>query len=348
MQKKLLIITQKVDDKDPVLGFFHNWIKRFAEHFEKVVVICLEKGEYNLPENVRILSLGKEEKKEEDISRIKYIKRFYKYITEEKYDSVFVHMNKEYILLGWWYWKFKGIRSALWYNHTFGDLLTRLAMLLTDTLFHTSPFAFTANTKKSIKMPAGIDTKIFSPDSIVGRIENSILYIGRIDPVKHADLLIKACDLLKKEDVKINVSIYGRASLGNEEYEKKIKQMVIDKDLKEEIKFYDPIPNSETPNVYKTHEILVNMTPKGNYDKTVLEALACNSLVVLSSEAFKDFIPAQFFFKESNAESFKDALKKTLNISISEREKTNQTLRQYVVDRESLDALVGKIKKNLK
>ena len=63
---KLLIITQKVDINDPVLGFFHRWLEEFAKHYEFVTVICLEKGEHRLPENVKVLSLGKEKLKIEN------------------------------------------------------------------------------------------------------------------------------------------------------------------------------------------------------------------------------------------------------------------------------------------
>src|SRR3989344_3044591 len=99
---RLLIVTQKVDIKDPILGFFHRWIEEFAKNFEKVIVVCLEKGEFYLPENVKILSLEKEESK----SKVRYIVHFYKYIWEERknYDTVFVHMNQEYVLLGGLFW----------------------------------------------------------------------------------------------------------------------------------------------------------------------------------------------------------------------------------------------------
>ena len=36
---KLLIITQKVDRNDDVLGFFHGWITEFAKHVEEVTVL---------------------------------------------------------------------------------------------------------------------------------------------------------------------------------------------------------------------------------------------------------------------------------------------------------------------
>ena len=77
---KLLIITQKVDINDDVLGFFHRWIEEFAKHCEKITVICLQKGEYNLPDNVKVLSLGKEGA----MAKIKYALNFYKYIWQER------------------------------------------------------------------------------------------------------------------------------------------------------------------------------------------------------------------------------------------------------------------------
>ncbi|MEK7538915.1 MAG: hypothetical protein AAB552_03680 [Patescibacteria group bacterium] len=57
---KLLILTQKVDQNDDILGFFHGWIREFAKHAEQVTVIALGVGEYDLPKNVRVFSLGKE------------------------------------------------------------------------------------------------------------------------------------------------------------------------------------------------------------------------------------------------------------------------------------------------
>ena len=57
---RLLIVTQKIDEQDAVLGFMHGWVAEFARQAESVSVICLEKGEVNLPENARVFSLGKE------------------------------------------------------------------------------------------------------------------------------------------------------------------------------------------------------------------------------------------------------------------------------------------------
>ena len=103
---KLLIITQKVDEQDEVLGFMHRWIGEFARRCEAVVVICLEEGTHHLPQNVKVLSLGKEK----NPSRIRYILRFWYFIWHERnaYDVVFVHMNQVYVVLGWLAWRVLG------------------------------------------------------------------------------------------------------------------------------------------------------------------------------------------------------------------------------------------------
>ena len=98
---KLLVITQKVNKNDSNLGFFHEWLLRLAGQVEKLTIICLEKGEYNLPDNVQVLSLGKNIKYQisniKFICQLKYLFRFYKYIWKfrKEYDAVFVHMNPE-------------------------------------------------------------------------------------------------------------------------------------------------------------------------------------------------------------------------------------------------------------
>ena len=129
---KLLIITQKVDDHDDVLGFFVRWIEEFAKHAEKVTVICLQKGEYNLPHNVSVLSLGKETGK----SRFTYFVRFFRYIWKLRsdYDTVFVHMNPIYVLLGGVFWKLWFKKIALWYTHKRVDLKLRIAEKLSDII----------------------------------------------------------------------------------------------------------------------------------------------------------------------------------------------------------------------
>ena len=159
---KLLIVTQKVDRNDSVLGFFHRWIEEFAKYCSQLTLICLQRGEYNLPANVKVLSLGKETGR----SRVKYLWRFYKYIWQERknYDVVFVHMNQEYILLAGWLWKILGKKVFMWRNHYSGSLFTDIAASFCRKVFCTSKYSYTAKYKKTVLMPVGIDTNLFRID----------------------------------------------------------------------------------------------------------------------------------------------------------------------------------------
>jgi len=94
---KLLILTQKMDRDDPVLGFFHRWCGKIATRVSRLHIICLQQGCVELPAQVTVRSLGKERR----TSRRAYLFSFYRLIwsLRAEYDVVFVHMNPIYILL---------------------------------------------------------------------------------------------------------------------------------------------------------------------------------------------------------------------------------------------------------
>jgi len=169
---RLLIITQKVDVNDDILGFFHRWLEEFAKHCENIIVICLQKGEYDLPKNVKILSLGKEQKNFQFscrqkrlpvglifnfqsifnfsiLKKLKYLLRFWKYIFVERknYDKVFVHMNPEYVVLGGIFWRLMGKKIGLWYTHKAVNLKLRIAEKLANKIFTASKESFRLKSK---------------------------------------------------------------------------------------------------------------------------------------------------------------------------------------------------------
>ncbi len=125
---RLLIITQKVDTEDPIMGFFHGWLLEFAKQCEAVTVIGLEVGAYDLPKNVKVYSLGKESGK----SRLKYIWRLWKYSWRERknYSAVLAHMSPLYVIFGFPVWKLSGKKIGMWYVHRNVDAKLRVATAL--------------------------------------------------------------------------------------------------------------------------------------------------------------------------------------------------------------------------
>jgi glycosyltransferase involved in cell wall biosynthesis len=326
---KLLIVTQKIDKNDGVLGFFHAWVVEFAKHCEKITVICLQKGEYDFPKNVHVLSLGKEE----GGSRLKYFFRFYRYIWRERknYDSVFVHMNREYVLLGGVLWRAWGKKIMLWSNHKKGNIFTRIAVYLSDVVFCTSKFSYTAQFNKTKLMPVGVDTELFKRATSAERKKNSILCIGRIAPVKNIDVLIDALLLLDNEGRDFTATLVGDSLLKDAEYLTMIRTKAAPLLEKGKIQFLGSIPNDKTTEIYNRHEVYVNLTDSGSFDKTILEAMACECLIIASNVLLKDTLTKRFLFEEKNPGSLAEKLQAALSLPENEKEASGKTFRRYAL-----------------
>jgi len=348
---KLLIITQKIDINDDLLGFMNNWVAEFAGYCEEITVISLGIGKYKLPPNVKIFSLGKEEysRHSSTIRKLVSLYRFYKYIWRERknYDKVFVHMNKEYVILGGWFWKMRGKKIALWYNHLKGNIFSRISGALADVIFYTSPFSFFAGNKKAVIMPAGIDTDIFRKIQEIKRTEKSILFLGRVSPVKNLETLVGAVKILDKQNIDFILNIIGEAGEKDREYFDKIKKIAAELEHAGRIKFSAKSPNYKTPEIYNRNEIFINLTDSGSLDKTTLEAMACESLVLASNRSFEKIFPAPWhglmLFKEKDEKDLAEKIIKLFDLPEEEKESIRKQSRELVIENHSLKKLAEKM-----
>ncbi len=290
--KNLLILTQKVDSNDPILGFFVSWIQAFSKKYTNVIVVCLEKGKYELPANVEVYSLGKET----GISRWKYVKNFFKYVWKfrKQYDSVFVHMNGEYMLLGGLLWKLLGKKTVMWRNHKSGSWKTSIAGMLADTVCYTSTGSYTATFKNAVVMPVGIDETLFHPVQGIERKPNSYVYVGRISPIKNIDKMIDGFIAWKKEDSASNFTfdIVGPADIElDKNYKRELLQKIEQADLSSRITFQNAVPQAQLPELYSSHQFCINLTESGSFDKTIWESVFCGCVPIVHNTSFLDEIP---------------------------------------------------------
>ena len=267
---RLLIVTQKVDINDDILGFFHRWIEEFSKHCERVTVICLQKGEYKLPENVNVYSLGKEIKQ----SRIAYLLNFYSLIWKkrEEYDVVFVHMNPEYVVLGGLVWKLLKKKTALWYTHKSVTLWLRIAEKLADKIFTASKESFRLPSKKLEIIGHGIDIEFFTPDQNLPR-GNHWLSVGRLTASKRHDLAIRAA-----HEASVPLRIAGEGS--ERENLKKLAE-----ELRADVAFLGPLTQARLRDEYRRAAKLIHRSETGSLDKVVLEAAACGCPVDTTDSA---------------------------------------------------------------
>ncbi|HVU06282.1 MAG TPA: glycosyltransferase family 4 protein [Candidatus Paceibacterota bacterium] len=338
---RLLFITQALDLDDPVLSAYHRLVNETAKNFDSVVAVCLKKGRCELPANVTIRSLGKERGGSRLAAKLRYVSRFYKYVFAERYDAVFVHMNQEYILLGGPFWKMMGKRIYMWRNHHAGSLLTDIAAAFCAKVFCTSRFSYTAKYKKTVLMPVGIDTQTFKPVPDTRRIPGSILFLARMAPVKKPDLFIEILLRLEKSNVPFTASLYGDPLPKDEIFYKLLQEKVAALGLGDKTVFYHGVPNGATPGIYSAHDVSVNLSSSGMYDKTIFEAMACETLVVATNKNLDGLVPAEFVAKEGDAEEIAGKISHLLGLSALEKDSYRKKLRATAEAKHSL-AMLGK------
>ncbi|HEY4504869.1 MAG TPA: glycosyltransferase [Candidatus Paceibacterota bacterium] len=263
---KLLILTQKVDMNDNNLGSFHRWIVEFAKYCEQVTVICLQEGKHDLPNNVIVHSLGKEH----GTNKFSQILRFAFCVLRSDYQSVFVHMNPEYIVLAGWYWRLLRKKVALWYTHKHVDLKLRIAEKFANIIFTASAESFRLGSVKVMITGHGIDTDFFSPGPPRHK-SNRVLTAGRITPSKHIREII--------EVVGASLIVAGETITESD--------LAYKKELMSRANFIGAVAYPQMPDLYRSIDLFVNASTTGSIDRAVLEALACEVTVVTTNEAFK-------------------------------------------------------------
>ncbi len=353
---KLLFITQKVDKNDDVLGVYHRWIEELAKKTEQIQVICLYKGKVEMPGNVVVHSLGKEQMasgKWQMAKRLVYSVRFYRYVWQlrKSYDTVFVHMNPEYVILAGWLWRILGKRVVFWYAHYLSNFKLRVAALFPHLIVTSTRLAFPFPSKKLRVLQQGIDTEQFKPSKLANSQTHKlkVLYLGRIAPVKNLDVLISALQLVnQKTDARL--SVVGSPTAGKPietEYLEQVKKLTTELGLSGRVDFEKSVPNILAPEIYRQHDLFVNLTVTGSFDKSTLEAMACGTPVLVSNLAFREILSddlrESLMFKEGDHQDLAEKMVKFAVFSAQEREMIGGRLRDIIVKQHGLVGLTEKL-----
>jgi glycosyltransferase involved in cell wall biosynthesis len=362
---KLLIITQKVDKNDPVLGFFHNWLSKLASKFESITVICLQAGIYDLPSNVKVFSLGKENilntqyknnafqknYRVRNFYKLTFVFKFFRYIWHfrSEYDAVFVHMNPEYIVLGGLFWKMTKKKIVLWYTHRQRNLKLRIAEYFADMVLTSSKFSFTLSSHKVRVVGHGIDVDMFTS---IGKKENinqqTLLHIGRITRIKNCHILIEALKILNSElgqsfDLKfIGDTIYQKDKV----YKQYLVNLIEKYDLSRAVRFEGAVVPEVLPSFYSGAFATVNLAPSGGVDKSVLESFIAGTPCFVSNLAFEEVLLEYrniFMFKENDSVDLARKILNYKNSSLENKSMITNNLKTKIAAEFSLSAIADKI-----
>lgn len=343
--QRLLIITQAVDTNDKALGFFHRWIEVFAEEYQSVLVVCLSQGAHTLPGNVEVISLGKESGSSKLVQAKKFLHTIWK--RRASYDSVFVHMNPIYLVLGGWAFRLLKKRVVLWYTHRHVDLKLRIGVLMADVVATVSPETMRVRTNKKMVTGHGIDTAAFDTQPVLNS-PHQILVVGRIAPVKRIRECVEALAELIKQHPQATMTFIGEpGSSSDEEYKKSIVRRIEELGITDRVTWFGGVPQANLIQQYKQYGTLLSLTETGSFDKVVLEAALSGLLVCTPNTAFVESLPEECIIRDDTPLGTAHTLNILINLPTQERLNIQRQLIGYVQKEHALQGLILRLSKAL-
>lgn len=344
---RILLLTQKMDSEDDVLGFMHGWAERLANRSKHLDIVALSVGRHKLPKNTEVFSLGKER----GTNKIQRMARLYSFVLKRLFakelDAVFIHMNQIYVFLLYPLLRAFSVPIVFWKAHGNLGADVRFAIPFVDRIVTSSESGFGFPTKKRKIICQGIDTDLFCPRQ--NHPPNTILSIGRISPIKGYDTLIDAADIIvnkkNKKDARFLI-IGAPLSDSDKKYLEKLKEDVAARGLSNNFSFLGKVEHSSINKYYQDCEIFINTSKTGSLDKTVLEAMASATLVLNSNPAYSEMLDGEadlLMFEQDNAEELAEKMGVLLSLPKKRRASIGNWLRSIVVKEHNIDRLIDGI-----
>ena len=346
----LLLFNLATDADDPILGFTTSWITALAERVENIDVITMRTGRIEVPENVRIYSVGKEKGYSEPRRVIEFYYILGKLLANQHYDACFAHMMPLFAVMAAPILRIKGIPIVLWYTHKSVTGMLRLATFLVSRVVTASKESFRISCSKVRVIGHGIDTNKFVPKEN-RTIKNqffTIITVGRLSPIKRVELLIEAVALLrdKKPEIFVCLNIVGGPVIKTDNaYETQLKSLVEEYDLKDRVIFNGSKSSTEVLPFYQNASCFVNLSETGSLDKAVLEAMSCE-VPVVTNPVFSGVLGedlTKMWVIDWDVEKLCDRLLLLASMSEQERYELGNKLRDIVVRQHSLNGLSMKL-----
>ncbi|MDA9637350.1 hypothetical protein N9T05_01615 [bacterium] len=317
-KEKILIFNISTDSNNTSLGFAVNWINQLSKYYIEIDVVTLNKGAtHMLNDNINVYSHDSINKITKFIEIRKTIKNLLK---NNEYRFCLSHMTTSLTLVSSTIFKFNNLQSILWYTHkgptTFiKKIVLYLGALFSDRIITASKNSFPLRFKKVTSIGHAINYENFYRSRINTETKD-FLILSRISRSKNIDESIQGfLNSVYGESQSITI-VGGPLTKQDVEYESYLKNKY---SAYSNIRFAGSIPHPNLSKYIDKTRFHINNTPKGFYDKSVLETLSGGIInFYMNSEYDKNIHPE--YLNILKFDGTKDDLTKSINL-ISKLEK---------------------------
>jgi glycosyltransferase involved in cell wall biosynthesis len=118
------------------------------------------------------------------------------------------------------------------------------------------------------------------PESDVRPDVPTLSFVGRVDPLKDLETLIKAAAIVRTSVPNLKVRLYGNIPKGNEKYAQKLAELVRKRRLIDTVSFEGPIPRDRIVDAYRSGHVVVLSSISEGFPYTVVEAMMAGHTTV--------------------------------------------------------------------
>jgi D-inositol-3-phosphate glycosyltransferase len=170
------------------------------------------------------------------------------------------------------------------------DLVCASCTVERDQLVH----LYGASPERVIEIPLGVHHAFFSPGArsgarqavaaAIGPVSSGplMLFVGRLQPLKGAELAIGALAELRRPDVTLLI-VGGPSGRGGEVEVQRLRELIASRGLGGQVRFVSPQPHYLLSTFYRAADVVLVPSRSESFGLVALEAAACGTPVIASA-----------------------------------------------------------------
>ena len=329
---KLVFITQQVDPAHPALAATVPKIAALSRRADEVVVLTDSAVEDILPANCRIRTFRAASKAGRGARFEFALARELRHL---RHGAVVAHMCPIYAVLAAPLVRPLGIPLLLWFTHWRASRLLQAAERVSTSVVSVDERSFPLPSRKLRAIGHGIDLSEFSCVQTSCDGASRLLALGRYSPAKGLDIVLRALALA---DENVRLDVHG-PSLSEEEraHRRDLERLASELGLQERVTLADPVPRTDVPQLFASHDALVNNMRAGAPDKVVYEAAASCLPVLASNPVFDSLLEPELRFPREEPDELALRVRSLAALTGDERTDLGRRLRERVESSHSVE-----------